>query len=515
MHCHIHRLVAQVCARCHVLFPGLEGLRLFWCRIDRFYVCRRCWEEGCKEGHGRGIRGVRKSASLVTWTILLIAFLALVYAGIAYDYSLSNMWASGPVTSVAALQPGQLVKVIGTIDSGRWVAIGGHEVYYSKGGWSWRWNTTDSFRLNDTSGTVQVRMDEYYLVYGGTQWAPYSVHTNGTVYISGDMVQIVGTVGRSNSGALYLEAQIILAFKWVGVVALSPSPWSAGAVTVLPVVALAAAGLCTVTLVRRGILNRRAIGSDPTRRLDAGGEARDPGFDWRENGRGTNPRRRAWIALSCILGGVLFLAIYPGFAPGADWGYWGLTFVGILVLAFVGLVSYMLLFGGVGDPSYVAGADGGFHMWFDSPYDRHLSDTIFPWDQIKDIHLTGGKTPHWVLRWTTGEATNLYMLQPRNFQLLLDGWKGREGHGVADAKLPLTWQDALSSSSRAAASFKLILVGAGSFASGFVLLLAVLFFGYGGDEGRVGVPISVAFVALGVLAIAGGVLAKGKEPKTE
>ena len=123
MHCHIHRLVAQVCARCHVLFPGLEGLRLLWCRIDRFYVCRRCWEEGCKEGHGRGIRGVRKSASLVTWTILLIAFLALVYAGIAYDYSLSNMWASGPVTSVAALQPGQLVKVIGTIDSGRWVAM--------------------------------------------------------------------------------------------------------------------------------------------------------------------------------------------------------------------------------------------------------------------------------------------------------------------------------------------------------------------------------------------------------
>jgi hypothetical protein len=414
----------MVCARCRVRFPGFEGLRLLWCTVDRFYVCRRCWEEGCKEGHGRGIRGVRKPASIVTWTILLVALFALLYAGIAYDYNLTNVWASGPVTRVAALQPGQLVKVVGSIDSGRWVALGGHEVHYLNG-WTWDWNATDSFRLSDTSGTVQVRMDEYYIVYSGTYYAPYRVNTDGTVYASGDYVQIVGTVDRSDNGTLYLEAKIVCALKWVAEVALTPNLWSAGGALFLPIAMLAAVGVSTVTLVGRDVRNRRAVGSGPTQRLDTDMEARDLGLDWHENGRGTSPRRRAWTVLACILGGVLLLAIFPGFAPRAYSGYWLLTFIGIVVLAFVGLMSYMLLFGGIGHPSYVAVADDGFHMWFDSPYDRHLSDTIFPWDQIKDIHMTGGRTPHWVLQWTTGETTNLYMLTGKNLRLLLEEWTRR------------------------------------------------------------------------------------------
>ncbi len=414
----------QTCARCHIRFPGLEGLRLYWCKVDRFYVCRRCWEDGCGEGHGRGMKAVSKSARIASAVLIVAVFLALVYPAFAYDYTLTSAWNSDPVSSISTLQAGQLVKVRGFIVSDSSVAFGGYEIQ-SKNGWYWEWDSNDLFTLYDGVGSILVSTAEWYIIYNGPDYAPNAYYVQVGVYGPGDIVQIVGTVVRGPTGALELDAQIMSLVSAVPLITLAPSPVSSAMSWILPIAIVATLAAGFGALLRRRIVHDRATKGQPSYSISDSGETRDPQLDWRPNGRGTAPRRRAIYAGIAVLIGVAFLAVYPGFAPRPSGGMSGLAFIGSVVLMFEAFVVYLLLFGAVGHPSFVAAADDGFRMWFDSPYDRHLSDTVFPWDQIQNIYLTGGKNQHWVLRWTTGEVTNLYMLKGKNLNLLLEEWTRR------------------------------------------------------------------------------------------
>ena len=180
----------------------------------------------------------------------------------------------------------------------------------------------------------------------------------------------------------------------------------------------------TILFTRRR-RTRKALSGSPVLTLGDSGAARDPELSWQPNGRGTDPRRRGFVSLAFVLVGASLLLAYQGLGPRAGFGYWNLGFLGTIVVLVVGAAVGMLLFGGVGRPSFVAVAADGFRLWYDSPYDRHLNDTVFPWDEIVDIHMTSGKGAHWVLRRTTGEFTNLYMLKGRNLNLLLKEWATR------------------------------------------------------------------------------------------
>ena len=76
------------------MFRGRWALYLMWCKADRFYVCRRCWEWECREGHGRG----RASVGIAAWeaALLVLMFWALVgppsVAAMAYGTSLSLLF---------------------------------------------------------------------------------------------------------------------------------------------------------------------------------------------------------------------------------------------------------------------------------------------------------------------------------------------------------------------------------------------------------------------------------------
>ncbi len=412
------------CARCHVLFPGIEGLRLLWCKVDRFYVCRRCWEDGCQEGHGRGVRSVSKTSRVVSAAVVAALFFALWYPGFAYDDSLTNAWAYAPVTDIAALHAGQVAKVEGVIQSDGLIAFGGQEIIQG-GSWNWEWNTFDSFTLVDLTGSIPVSTADWYIVYNGPIAAPNAYHVQAGDYVPGDYVQIVGTVVAAANGALQLDLQIIAQSGAVGFITLTPSLLSALMVWLLPAAMVASLVAGAAVVLRRRSQHRAATRSNPTYAISSSDEVRDPALAWQPNGRGTNPRRRAGWAAGLTVAGVALLAVYPGFGPRTWWGMFSLGFIGMVVLMFETVAVYILLFGGVGHPTYVAVADDGFHMWFDSPYDRHLNDTIFPWDQIQKIFLTGGKASHWVLKWTTGETTNLYMLNGSNLHLLMQEWARR------------------------------------------------------------------------------------------
>ena len=287
-------------------------------------------------------------------------------------------------------------------------------------------NSTDTFDLTDTSGsTIAVTTQSYYIVYGGPHPAFYAQHTDMQVYERGDVVQIAGTVIRTASGVLALEAQIVLSAEWVASISIEPSAADVVLPILIPLV-IAALGIGggTILFTRRR-RTRQALSGSPVLTLGDSGAARDPDVSWQPNGRGTNPRRRGFVSLVFVLVGASLLLAYQGLGPRAGFGYWNLGFLGTIVVLVVGAAVGMLLFGGVGRPSFVAVAADGFRLWYDSPYDRHLNDTVFPWDEIVDIHMTSGKGAHWVLRRTTGEFTNLYMLKGRNLNLLLKEWATR------------------------------------------------------------------------------------------
>src|SRR5436189_3351443 len=231
---------------------------------------------------------------------------------------------------------------------------------------------------------------------------------------------IVGTIIRTASGVLALEAQIVLSAEWVASISIEPSAADVVLPILIPLV-IAALGMGggTILFTRRR-RTRKALSGSPVLTLGDSGAARDPELSWQPNGRGTDPRRRGFVSLAFVLVGASLLLAYLGLGPRAGFGYWNLGFLGTIVVLVVGAAVGMLLFGGVGRPSFVAVAADGFRLWYDSPYDRHLNDTVFPWDEIVDIHMTSGKGAHWVLRRTTGQFTNLYVLKGRNLNLLLN-----------------------------------------------------------------------------------------------
>jgi hypothetical protein len=414
-----------MCARCFVRFPWVEGLRLFWCKVDRFYVCRRCWRDGCKDGHGRGKWNVSKPARIMSGIVIALAILAVLYPAVSYDHVLTSAWHDAPVVGVSGLRVGELAKVAGTIRSNQRVAWGGHEIYSQEGGWWWNWNTTDSFTLSDGTGTIDVTPRAFYVGYVGLHLASYATHTEMWVYESGDTVQIVGTVIRSATGAPLLEAKIMAEQVAVALISLAPSQLVGLLLYLIPAIMVGLVAGGGALFLSRRLRTGTAIATHPIFSLGAAGEARDRDLTWLPNGRGTTPRRRVLWAGGSGLVSVGGLLAFPGVMPRPEFGYSTLGWVGTIVIMIEAAFAYTVLFAGWGRPSFVAAAEDGFHMWFESPYDRHLNDTLFLWADIGDIHMTGGEATHWVLQWKTGEKTNLYMLKGANLQVLLVEWAKR------------------------------------------------------------------------------------------
>ena len=410
-----------MCARCHVRFPGFQRLRLLWCTVDRFYVCRRCWEDGCAEGHGKGILAISKPAPIVAAALIISLGLAVWYPGVVYDHTVLSAWRDAEPSRVADLIPGELAKVAGTMESRTSVAFGGHEWYSSKSGWWWDFNTTDSFTLVDSSGAISVTTKILYVVYNGPHYASYAYHTQGTVYLPGDSAVILGTVATSSNGTKQLEAQVLASQQ----TSLGPGeliedatfgiPWAIG------VVWIAVGSLFIARWKRHG----QAVEGVPSVPVGAVDITRDPALEWKPNRKRARPRRPGSALAAGIGAAALLLALFPGYFPRAWFGYWDLGLIGTLAVMFESALFAVLLLRIPPRPSEVAVDDKGFRMWYESPYDRLLNDSIFPWDQVRDIHLTGGKAPRWVLVWTTGEVDDLSMLSGENRSLLIDEWTRR------------------------------------------------------------------------------------------
>src|SRR5437879_9801212 len=175
------------------------------------------------------------------------------------------------------------------------------------------------------------------------------------VYERGDVVQIVGTIIRTASGVLALEAQIVLSAEWVASISIEPSAADVVLPILIPLV-IAALGIGggTILFTRRR-RTRQALSGSPVLTLGDSGAARDPDVSWQPNGRGTNPRRRGFVSLVFVLVGASLLLAYQGLGPRVGFGYWNVGFLGTLVVLVVGSAVCMVLFARVAVPSSIAG----------------------------------------------------------------------------------------------------------------------------------------------------------------
>ena len=420
--------MAQVCARCHTEFRGAYAFGLYWCTVDRFFVCRRCWEERCGEGHGSGAKNLSFRGISALGFLVMVTVVAAPWAGmVAYDYSTLKEWNAAPIVPVGELRLGQIAKVAGVIVSNSSIVFGGREVD-TDGGWVWSWDATGSFAVTDGAGTVFATMERWWEVGPGLHPAPNAVRTSGTVYTSGDRVYMIGNVASRADGTLVFFVRI-----------LSPSPADpAPPPILLAFIALLVGPLIPLWLWAgvwwhgRAVLHRRAVnGIPPVRILE--GAYRDPSLSWRPNRKSISVRQRRYvtIVLVAIFAALVYLTTFLlNLHERSD------EVAPILVISFGGLMLVVLpvlwvLYGG-GLPAAVAFSERGFHLWYDNPYERQLNDDFIPWAQIAKIEFrdAGRYEKYWYLERTTGEGEDLDKLSAENLRALTAEWKRRTEHDL-------------------------------------------------------------------------------------
>ncbi len=187
--------MGTICGHCNRRFPSTYSPLMIWCRPDEMYVCRRCWEDVCGEGHGKGDKntGWHPMKSF----LFICAILSMVWAFAFFsvmDIYVRSDWNGLETTDISELPESGVVKLEGTImGSYDDIEISGQESS-SKSGNNWKWYTNETFMLNDTTGSVKVTTELYYAIEDGPHAAPNRDNTDATVYRGGDRIVVVGRV---------------------------------------------------------------------------------------------------------------------------------------------------------------------------------------------------------------------------------------------------------------------------------------------------------------------------------
>ncbi len=409
----------RMCARCFSEFRGVHALHLLWCQVDRFYVCRRCWEERCEVGHGGGAKNVayRSSAILGLVVILTLAVLP-IEAVIGYDIYTLTEWSIRALTPTGELPATGLVKVVGTIEAPGFIAFGGHEEDTDEG-WVWRWNSTGEFFLNDGTGAVRVVMAGWWDVEPGPHAAPYAVHTPGTVYAVGEMAFVQGAVVQGSVPTI--------AVKILSTSSREPAPsllmFFGASLFGVPLVAswiLAGMGIR-----RRNASHHKATQWTPVQPLDAMNDRQDPDLPWRANRKGLTARGRIAVMMSVVAVSALISIVFLSYLPAASrlnevLLALGLSFLGMLGFA----VPILWVLYSATAPAALAVTEDGVYWWYTSPYDRALHDDFVAWNEIKTIERRseGEGGTRWFLSQTNGEEEALSALTRENLKALVDAW---------------------------------------------------------------------------------------------
>jgi len=300
---------------------------------------------------------------------------------------------------------------------------------------------TDIFEVRDARGVITVTMGDTWLIMPGPHLAPWAVTSSGrpdpeaTMYARGDFAEILGRVVQGANGSRSLDALIVSPTD----AAPNPTIWDEW----LPALSYGALAVgwmsLAVVAAERRVLHGRAVRDVLERDPEPVPAQKDPGVFWLPNGTWGVSHARATpvllLAGAFTMGvGVFECALVPHSGIGfALWtGY--LVILGMIVMTGAAVVFYRPTV-----PTAMGFSDSGLHLWYTSPYDWELHDTLVPWTEIKDVALISlPKGGHmYLLQRTDGEVDNLNYLSEENRGNLLTEWLTIRSRGAnASAAAP-------------------------------------------------------------------------------
>jgi hypothetical protein len=361
-----------------------------------------------------------------TMAVVAIASLFLLFVtlpcGIAafYDPVVTIQWNGMPATGIGSLPSEGIVKVSGWLNSSRDVALGGHE-YHGKDGYSWTWNDTDSFWIEDGTGSARVNAQGYYEIARASQRAPNALHTDGTAYYSGDNVTIVAEV-HVESGLRVLH----LRFIGPGDAAKAFEPW------VFPLMVLTLAPSIYI-IAKLAILtyqrNRRhsgAVQNAIPAEIPRDRARKPEGLDWLSSPQLVTRRGAIAVGAAIVAMAVFcFSLLWIFFVPSEKWDFVVFPTLNGLV-ADLALVGALFMDMRLERPPEVGFSGTGLFFWRDSPYSRLINPYFISWADIKSIEKPSQKDQRWVLtRKTNKEEISLSSLDlyvVNKMKLEWDNW---------------------------------------------------------------------------------------------
>ncbi len=411
----------EICGHCNREFRGIYVPQMIWCKHDEMYVCWRCWEDVCGEGHGK--KNPRKShpiQSIVIASLVLFLFLPFAIPGLV-DIYIRDGWEDLETTPLTDIQDGDLVRLEGEIaESENTIAIGGHESHSSKSGYNWHWNDKDTFRFSDGTGTVTVTTKGHYEIERGLHEAPGTKDEDSRVYRGGDEIIILGEVETASDG----NATIHL--LWAGSDAgdIAPSSYSYIVPGFLILLATTVYGGFLVLLYQRKKLHGEKIRHKRGIPIHPHDMETDPDLPWRFNTNSSKARLTRIATAVAAVGIILQLLLFLLLKPTSSEDYFDLAAVSIFFPPlFIFLPLVILLQMQVG-PNSMAVSEQGVHFHYLDPELRFLRDNYIGWGEIERIGFFGaGKSRHWAIKKRNGSKEMLNGLKQQNRDCLSSAWE--------------------------------------------------------------------------------------------
>lgn len=413
--------MSAICAHCHKEFRGIYAIFMIWCKVDEMYVCRRCWEDECDEGHGKGFKN--RSKHPVQAALMLVVFLSMgmgfIPPGI-HDITVRNSWGELEVSQVASLEAGDTIRIEGFInETSDTVAIDGHESKV-KSGYKWSWNDDNEFLFSDGTGTISVTTEEWYDMEEGAHLAPDRRETDGRVYMGGDDVIIIGDVVSENGDE-------VVYLRWVGYTdeGIAPSRLCYLGTLLVTMLILLPIGYLGWNGLQQRKLHLEKVRHVNPHQIPPGKMEREAEIPWREN-TGLPLHVKLIITLIVSVMGILILiAAFQLANPHTSEDY----FLSGMILMIVGPFMIFAPFWVLQDnsvlrPDAVGVTDDGIYFHYDNPVMQYLRDDFIWWEEITNIgyHSTG-KSGYWSIDKENGTKEYLSSLTGANRKFLVNRWK--------------------------------------------------------------------------------------------
>jgi hypothetical protein len=336
-----------------------------------------------------------------------------------------------PGEAIASAGIGSEVKLTGVINSSRQVALDYHEESSGKNGHTWAWNEADTFKIDDSTGSIRVDCSRYYDIKDSGVVRQHTPHVAGRVYLNGTHVMVIGHVVSRDGGRIL---QLEYMQPGSGTIPFDPLYILPAFLILLSIFACLARAFWFRNKQHQSHDSKLAGVTEAG--LPAELTSKDTAAEWRSNhgpdrkGRMPTPSgvrstlRRIFstMVIFGIMADVAILFLASPHKPGLYYVMMAVMLVSAIFFLFPGMFAFsseeMLVVVGI--------CDRGIHFWYEPPSRRLLNIQFIPWDKVKSIGETGeGKRRHWAIKYGKDDELGDTDLTTQTKQWLGEAWAAR------------------------------------------------------------------------------------------